>query len=161
MPPGPRSALLNIALPADVVSSLGANPKPGVESWDFTGSYDDAVRLLTSELPLGQPYKGLPYCVNHASDAMKRQVTDFKWSDGTRAVQVSVTRGGGVFSVKDASTISSATDPTTSNLISVAASSAQLVSRAGAFPIERCVFQCSLPESHGACLRFARPDWSR
>jgi hypothetical protein len=103
VPPGPRSALLNIALPADAVSSLGANPKPGIESWNFTSSYDDAVRLLASELPLGQPYKGLPYCVNRESDAMKNQVTGFKWSDGTRAVQVSVTRGGGVFSVKDAS----------------------------------------------------------
>jgi hypothetical protein len=26
----------------------------------------------------------------------------------------------------------------------------------GPFPKERCVFQCSLPESHAACLRFAR-----
>jgi hypothetical protein len=105
VPPGPRSTLLNIALPADAVSSLGANPKPGVESWDFTSSYDDAVQLLASELPLGQPYKGLPFCVNHQSEAAKKQVMRFEWSDGTTAVRVSVKPSGSIFSVKPVNTI--------------------------------------------------------
>jgi hypothetical protein len=84
---------------------LGANPKPGFESCYFTRSYDDSVRLLAGELPLGQPYKGLPYCVNHQSEAAKKQVMRVDWSDGTTAVRVSGKPSRSILSVKDANTI--------------------------------------------------------
>jgi len=90
---GPRSALINVTLPAGTVPAC-CGSYPGMEVWTVPASYDYTVQMLRSQLPIFRNYESLPWCSQDLNG--KIGLTQWDWADQRNVLVVAVTKSGTV-----------------------------------------------------------------
>jgi hypothetical protein len=90
--PGPHSKMLpEITLPAG--SSEEAHNTPGDETWYLTTPYDQTLAMLKAQLPIGQTFRGVPWCKGDTSP-VSPDINAWEWSTDTEALTVFAQRAG-------------------------------------------------------------------
>ena len=84
--PGPRSKMLpEIALPAGATEA--PHNSPGDETWFVTTPYDQTVAMLKAQLPIGQTFRGVPFCSGDTGP-VSLDINAWYWSTDTEELSV-------------------------------------------------------------------------
>jgi hypothetical protein len=89
--PGPHSKMLpEITLPAGTTEA--AHNTPGDETWFATTPFDQTVAMLKAQLPIGQTFRGVPWC--KGDGPVSPDINEWEWSTDTEALTVFAQRPG-------------------------------------------------------------------
>jgi hypothetical protein len=86
-----HSELINVTLPAGTVTG---GKDTGMEMWLVTTPYDYTVNSLRQQLPIKQPYLGVPWCNQDING--KLGFTEWDWMDNSNIIQVHIAQTGRV-----------------------------------------------------------------
>jgi hypothetical protein len=83
--PAPQSKMFpEITLPAG--TSEAANNTPDDETWFPTNAYSQTLDMLKAQLPIGQPFHGVPFCKGDVGAT----ITQWDWSTDTEDLAIFV-----------------------------------------------------------------------
>ncbi len=86
---GVRSELISVTLPPGTVPAC-CGKYAGQEVWLVTTPYDYTVQSLRQQLPIKQPYEGVPWCNQEING--KLGFTEWDWMDNKNIIQVHILR---------------------------------------------------------------------
>lgn len=90
--PGPHSKMLpEITLPAGTTEA--AHNTPGDETWFATTPFDQTAAMLKAQLPIGQTFRGVPWCKGDTGP-VSPDINAWEWSTDTEALSVFTQRAG-------------------------------------------------------------------
>jgi hypothetical protein len=88
--PGPHSKMLpEIVVPAG--SWEYEHSSPGDETWYFTAPYEQTVGMLKAQLPIGQIFRGVPWCKGDVGQQISQFSTNWFWATNNEELWVLVT----------------------------------------------------------------------
>lgn len=81
--------LPEIAVPAG--STERDHQEPDEEVWYFTAPYDQTVAMIKAQLPIGQTFRGVPYCKGDNDVKPGAEIVAWDWPTDTEDLWISVT----------------------------------------------------------------------
>lgn len=90
---GVRSELLPITLPAGTKAAC-CGKHEGLEVWNAPTAYSYNVQMLREQLPIKQPFEGVPWCSQTING--KLGLTQWDWASKTDVIVVAVSDDGSI-----------------------------------------------------------------
>ena len=88
--PGPHSHMLpEIILPAG--STEVPHNEADDETWYFTAPFDQTAAMIKAQLPIGQAFRGVPYCKGDDDVKPGAEIVAWDWATDTQDLWISVT----------------------------------------------------------------------
>jgi hypothetical protein len=88
--PGPHIHMLpEIAVPAG--STERDHQEADEEAWYFTAPFDQTAAMIKAQLPVGQPFRGVPYCKGDDTVKPGAEIVAWEWTTDTEDLFISVT----------------------------------------------------------------------
>jgi hypothetical protein len=81
--------LPEISVPAG--SSEVPHNEPEDETWYFTTPYDQTAAMIKAQLPIGQPFRGVPFCKGDNDVKPGAEIVAWDWATDTEDLWISVT----------------------------------------------------------------------